>query len=221
LWYRLLNCGFQIAPGAGTDVFTNWRGINNIPGSARQYVQTGSTFTWDNWIRNYRAGRVFVTNGPLLSFDVNGQGAGSVIQAPTGDGYRVKLAIEFNSRVPVDSIELVQNGKVIEDARLPAGTNTHRLEKELTLHESAWFAARVAGPPVKGNIQGSRAHSGVVWVQLGGKPLVVREDVELMVRWINSLWMYLEERNNFGPAGNRQKARAYFERALAVYKAKL
>jgi hypothetical protein len=74
---------------------------------------------------------------------------------------------------------------------------------------------------VKGNIQGARAHSGAVSVQLGGKPVVVREDVELMVRWINSLWMYLEERNNFGPAGNRQKARAYFERALAVYKARL
>jgi hypothetical protein len=221
LWYRLLNCGFRIAPGAGTDVFTNWRGINNIPGSARQYVQTGSTFTWDNWITNYRAGRVFVTNGPLLSFDVNGQGPGSVIPAPAGDGYRVKLAVEFNSRLPVNSVELIQNGKVIEQANLPAGTNTHRIEKEVTLHESAWFAARVAGPPVKGNIQGARAHSGVVSVQLGGQPVVVREDVELMVRWLNSLWMYLEERNNFGPAGNRQKARAYFERALAVYKARL
>jgi hypothetical protein len=39
LWYRLLNSGFQIAPGAGTDVFTNWRGINRIPGGAREYVQ--------------------------------------------------------------------------------------------------------------------------------------------------------------------------------------
>jgi len=39
LWYRLLNCGFKIAPGAGTDVFTNWCGINQIPGGAREYVE--------------------------------------------------------------------------------------------------------------------------------------------------------------------------------------
>ena len=31
LWYRLLNSGFNIVPGAGTDVFTNWRGINRFP----------------------------------------------------------------------------------------------------------------------------------------------------------------------------------------------
>ena len=33
LWYRLLNSGFKISAGAGTDAFTNWRGINRIPGA--------------------------------------------------------------------------------------------------------------------------------------------------------------------------------------------
>ena len=32
LWYTLQNCGFRIAAGAGTDAFTNWRGINRVPG---------------------------------------------------------------------------------------------------------------------------------------------------------------------------------------------
>ncbi|MEX2261095.1 MAG: CehA/McbA family metallohydrolase [Bryobacteraceae bacterium] len=35
LWYKLLNNGFKVTAGAGTDAFTNWRGINRLPGSAR------------------------------------------------------------------------------------------------------------------------------------------------------------------------------------------
>jgi hypothetical protein len=73
LWYRLLNSGFRIVPGGGTDSFTNWRGINRLPGAARQYVDVGGAMNWDRWVERYRQGRTFVTNGPLVQFDVNGQ----------------------------------------------------------------------------------------------------------------------------------------------------
>ena len=89
LWYRLLNSGFHVAPGAGTDVFTNWRGINRIPGGARQYVDVGSQFTWSRWIDRFREGRNFVTNGPLLTFTANGQPVGSVLREN-----RVRLVAE-------------------------------------------------------------------------------------------------------------------------------
>ena len=48
-----------------------------------------------------------------------------------------------------------------------------------------------------------RAHSAPVYVHLNGKPVVVKEDVELMIRWLGRLWGYLEERNNFGSETNR------------------
>jgi hypothetical protein len=51
--------------------------------------------------------------------------------------------------------------------------------------------------------------------------VIVREDVELMVRWLNRLWASLEERNNFGPGNNRAQARAMLDRGLAHYRAKL
>ena len=40
LWYTLLNCGFRIAAGAGTDAFTNWRAINRPPGGSRQQARS-------------------------------------------------------------------------------------------------------------------------------------------------------------------------------------
>ncbi len=211
LWYRLLNAGFHIAPGAGTDVFTNWRGINRIPGGARQYVDVGSEFTWAKWIGRYRQGRAFVTNGPLLRFTVNGQGPGAVLRES-----HVRLVGEVMSRVPADQLELVQNGEVIATA---AG---NRIEKEVTLGASAWFAMRVTGRAARGyGNELPRAHSGPVYVELNGKPVLVREDVELMIRWLGRLWGYLEERNNFGPAPNRENARKLFARAVAHYEGKL
>jgi Tol biopolymer transport system component len=221
LWYRLLNSGFRIVPGAGTDVFTNWRGINRIPGGSRQYVETGSEFTWDRWVERYRAGRTFVTNGPLLAFDVNGQGMGSVIQASSAP-YRAKISAEVTSRVPVDRLELVRNGEVIESWGIPAGSNSYRAEKEVMVDRSAWFAVRVSGTAVRGYVNEiPRAHSGAVHVHVDGKPVLVKQDIALHIRWLNRLWAYLEERDNFGPGDNRVKARAMFDRGLAHYRDKL
>jgi hypothetical protein len=211
LWYRLLNSGFRIAPGAGTDVFTNWRGINRIPGGARQYVQVGPEFNWSRWIERYREGRAFVTNGPLLTFTANGQPPGSVLREN-----RVRLAAEVTSRVPVDTLELIQNGVVIESASGP------RVEKEVTLEQSAWFAVRVSGKPARGfGNDVPRAHSAPVYVNLAGKPVLIREDLELMIRWLGRFWANLEERNNFGPAPNRSNARKMFDQAVTHYEAKL
>lgn len=211
LWYRLLNAGFRISPGGGTDVFTNWRGINNTPGGSRQYVETGGAFGWGKWVERYREGRAFVTNGPLLQFTANGQLPGSVLREKT-----VRLVAEVTSRVPVDQVELIQNGVVIAAGAGP------RLEREVTVERSSWFAVRVSGPPTRGlGTQPSRAHSGAVYVHLNGKPVLVREDVELMIRWLGRLWGYLEERNNFGGEANRVAARKMFDEAVAHYQQKL
>lgn len=215
LWYRLLNAGFHIQPGAGTDVFTNWRGINRIPGAARQYVQVGSVFTWDKWVERYRAGNVFVTNGPLLTFSVNGQGMGSVLK-PTGSSLKVRLEAEVATQVPVDRIEFLANGNVVASFG-----NERRVEHEITIDRSTWFAVRVSGSAGRGYVLDvPRAHSAPVWVEFG-KPVLVREDVQLMIAWLNRIWAYLEERDNFGSAENRLKARAMFDQGIAHYRAKL
>ncbi|MGH9718747.1 MAG: CehA/McbA family metallohydrolase [Bryobacteraceae bacterium] len=219
LWYRLLNCGFRISPGAGTDVFTNWRGINRIPGHSRQYVDVGSNFTWDRWVDAYRQGRVFVTNGPLLTFTANGQPMGSVVPAPAGGPYHVKLSAEVHSQAPVETLEFIRNGEVVDTQRVPEGPGPHRFEKDVPIDGSSWFAARVTGRPARGiPNEPARAHTAPVYVHLGSKPVLVREDADLMIRWIHALWAYLEERNNFGPAGNRVQARALFDQALAHYR---
>jgi hypothetical protein len=222
LWYRFLNCGFRITPGAGTDVFTNYRGVNSIPGGARQYVEVGSAMNWDRWIERLREGRDFVTTGPLLAFTVNGEPVGAVLKPPAGQPYRAKLVADVTSRVPFDTVELVQNGQVIARKEM-APTGSFRLEQEVMVEKSCWFAARVSGKPARGVVGNGvpRAHSGAIYVNAGGEPVLIREDVELMIRWCDRLWALLEARNNFGPGDNRERARKMIGQARQHYVEKL
>jgi Tol biopolymer transport system component len=217
MWYRLLNCGFKVLPGAGTDVFTNWRGINNIPGGSRQYVEVGAAMSWDRWLARYREGRVFVTNGPLVSFSINGQQPGSEIRVPAGQPWSARLTAEFSAQVPLEAVEIIQNGKVIERRE-----GTLRVEKDITVDRSSWFAVRARGKPARGIVGGvPRAHSNAIFVRVGDRGVLVREDVELMIRWIERFWNILEERNNLGPGENRARARKMVDEALAHYRGKL
>ncbi len=222
MWYALLNAGFRILPGAGTDVFTNWRGINNIPGGSREYVEAGPAFSWDRWLARYREGRVFVTNGPLISFQVNGQPMGAEIRVPEGQTVQSRLSAEVTAQMPLDTVEFVENGKVIASAQTDGSTRPVRLEKEVVVDRSSWFAVRAAGKPARGVVGFvPRAHSGAIWVRVGDRPVLVRDDVEMMLRWLERFWNNLEERNNFGPGDNRARARRMLDQALAHYRAKL
>jgi len=223
MWYTLLNAGLRIAPGAGTDTFTNWRGINRIPGGARQYVHVGSKTDWARWIERYREGRAFVTNGPLIEFTVNGQDMGEVIQASADGPYRARIAAEITSRVPLARIELVANGRVIETREVSPSEQTVRVVTEAQVTRSTWFAVRVVGRPSRGTTDDHvpRAHSGPVYVHIGGQPVMMKRDLEVLVRWVDRLWLYLEERDNFGPGDNRRRAKEMIDKARAHYAEKL
>src|ERR1051325_1849641 len=101
-------------------------------------------------IERLREGRDFVTNGPLLTFTVNGKPMGSVIDVAAGQPFRARLEAEIVSRVPVDKVEVIQNGRVIAPRELAPQTAPFRLREEVEVGESSWFAVRVSGPPARG-----------------------------------------------------------------------
>jgi Tol biopolymer transport system component len=222
LWYAFLNCGFRIAPGAGTDTFTNRRGIYQIPGGVREYVETGPAMNWDRWMEAYRQGRDFVTNGPLLTFTVNGSPMGAEIQAPSGQPYQARLEAEIVSRAPVDVVEFIRNGEAIARRELKPPTRSARFEHTVSASGSCWFAVRASGPEARGLLgRFPMAHSGVVYVNTGGRPTLVKTDIELMLRWIDRLWALLDERDNFGGERNREQARRMIEQARRHFEKKL
>ena len=127
IYYHLLNGGIRIPPSAGaaSGVLPNPVGYNRV------YVRLDGEPTMAKWLAGVKAGRLFVSNGPLLRVKVNSQLPGHVFKSDAGS---LDLTIEgqLDSRDPIDRGELVRNGRA-EEIKLPA---------KMTLNESGWFLVR-------------------------------------------------------------------------------
>jgi hypothetical protein len=217
LWYRLLNCGFRLAISAGTDSFTNVAD-HYTPGGGRVYVHTAMPMQYGQWIQDYKRGRSFASNGPMIFFTVNGEEPGAEIRLPAGpQKVRVKATVE--TREPVDTVDIVVNGKAVV-SRAAAGKQTITIDEEIPLERSAWIAARATGPwsrLILNDLQ-TWAHTSPVYVYLGQQKIRSREDAQFWVAWIEQLIARVNERGRFATPERKKEVVAQFERALDVYR---
>jgi hypothetical protein len=222
LWYRLLNCGFKLPASAGTDAALNFTDTF-VPGGSRVYVQVGSEFRYDTWIEGYRAGRSFATNGPLLNFKVNDKDPGSEIQLPLGQSTAtVNIFAKAVSIAPMDRLEVVVNGKVVETAIAAEGERSLLISRNIGLSESSWVAVRVLGPSNRLVVNQSRlfAHSSPVYCYVRGKPIASKSDAIFFVNWINELIRKVEMKGTFSNIEHKDEVIALFRTAQRVYEQK-
>ena len=76
IWYRLLNLGFRLPAGAGTDAMANYASLRGPIGLVRVFLETNGERTPKALIAALKSGRTFVSNGPLLGLEVDGQTPG-------------------------------------------------------------------------------------------------------------------------------------------------
>jgi len=217
LWYRLLNCGFRLPASAGTDCFLN-RVVSRLPGSDRCYVRIDGDLTYAKWIDGLRAGRSFVTNGPMLEIIVNGehrQGDTIQLKAPG----KVKVVAKAWCNVPLRRVEIVQNGKVAATQAIAEKSSPESVwQTEIDVERSGWIAVRTSGPAHPDNPGGEAfAHTSPVYVEVAGKPAQTREDAEFFLKWIDRLDLALRERNRFLTPADKAHAAAQMDAARAVY----
>ncbi|MCS6975995.1 MAG: CehA/McbA family metallohydrolase [Gemmatales bacterium] len=138
-WYRLLNRGLRVALVGGSGKRSN----RTVLGQPRTYARLapGEPFSYGAWIEAVRAGRTFVTRGPLLRFEVDDGGltssaqAGKRMMSVQGDVLRAHVSLWIPEGT--QRMELVHNGEVVADA---AGDQI--LERELVFDSPGWLAAR-------------------------------------------------------------------------------
>jgi hypothetical protein len=215
LWYRLLNCGFRVPATAGTDVFLN-RVVSNLPGGDRVYVRLDGPLSYPGWIDGLKAGRSFVTSGPMLTFTADGREPGAVLKVAQRPKVRVKAAAR--SRFPLARAELVHNGKVIATAKLADDGRAATLDQEVTLDGGGWLAFRASGPGTLDTATpGLNAHTNPVYVEAGGVVRRSAEEARRFLRWIDQFEVLLRRRNRFPTAKLRKEAQEQLEAARLVY----
>jgi hypothetical protein len=199
-WYNFLNCGFRLPLVGSANKHDNTRALGQVRTYAR--LREGEEFNYGNWIEAVRAGRTFVTNGPLLSFEVNGRQPGDVLSLPAGAAHISVRARAKNLR-PIERIEIVVNGKVAAVSKNTGDSLEAAVEVDVPLPGSAWVAARCRvplAPAEQGRFRFVGAHSAPVYVDVEGQlfrpdPAIVKFLIEALDWWID--WLHWEKNNEY------------------------
>jgi hypothetical protein len=138
-WYDLLSCGVRVPLVGGSGKASN----SQLLGEPRTYarLQPGDAFSYKTWIEAVRAGRTFITNGPLLSFTVNGQEAGSVIDVPHTEQI-VHVHATGRALDHFTHLEIIWNGRVVGTVPATGTPSVAVFEQAVSVSESGWLAVR-------------------------------------------------------------------------------
>ena len=190
VWYRLLNLGFRIPAGAGTDATTNYAapirgnaGFDKVYAPASRDAVQGINL--DSWMDSLKNGRTFATNGPLINFTLNGEMVGSELKLEKPH-QEVAFTARLRSIVPVDQLDVVCNGKVVQDVRLEGTRDTADVKGAISIAESGWCLLRAwsekAVYPVLDNY--AYATTSPVYVTVAGAKPRSPEDAKYFAAWI-------------------------------------
>ena len=215
VYYHVLNCGLRIPPAAGSG-----SGVNDNPvGTNRVYVYGGNVFSHDAWWDGLKAGRVFVTNGPLLRPMVEGQPPGHVFKLAAGDSLTLEIGLNLATSVPVEYLQIVKNGTAEAEVRLADWKDRKGRLPPLNFIDSGWFLVRAVTSNAK---VFQFASSGPYYVEKGGRPRVSRASVRFFLDWIDAAESRLRGKADLDAAkrdsllAEQESARKFFEKLLAT-----
>lgn len=187
VWYRLLNLGYRIPAGAGTDATANYAApIRGMLGFNRVYTWVPAwPSTLETWTDGLKRGRTFATNGPLINFTLDGEIVGSELKLDTP-----QVAVPFSARlrsiVPVDHLDIVCNGKIVKELLSDPAHDWAEVKGTLPVMETGWCLLRAwsdkAHYPVMDNY--AYATTSPIYIDVAGKKHRSPEDAKYFSAWI-------------------------------------
>jgi hypothetical protein len=172
LYHQFLNLGNRYPATAGSASGV----LQAPPGYNRVYVHAPEGLSVESFYSALRAGRSFATNGPILTFKVDGKTPGDTLEVQSGG--KLQVTVEAQAREPIDRIEVVANGRVIADS---VGA---RLEAEIDPRNYTWLAARCT---VKVDWTIRLAHTSPIYLKGKNQSWDATEDKSYFVKWIDDL----------------------------------
>jgi TolB protein len=194
LWYRLLNLGIPITPAAGSDTMHNLYRTMAI-GSTRVYAKPDGSFNFAGYLDAVRRGRSFVTNGPLITFNVANAEPGAVVSAAPGG--QVEWVLNVSSPVPFERIEILVNGHVVHGAEGLSAAGQRTWRGRIAVPRGGWIAARVHGGSSRWPVMDSYpfAHTAPIWFGRVGstEAEAARRSAQDLLRWMDVADRTLEQ----------------------------
>lgn len=205
-YYRYLNCGYRLPLVGGTDKMSS-----DVPvGLYRTYAHIpDEEFSYAAWCRAVRAGRTFLSAGPMLSFSVGGAQLGDTLTLPAGGG-TLEIEALATSIFPIHTLEIVQGGRVIAATTEPQGARRLTLRATVKIEANTWLAARCGGPRYYEMARfrdcwqrGMFAHTSPIYVAVGGDwALFDQQAARYMLTLIEGSLAYIRNTAAHEPPGS-------------------
>lgn len=186
-FYRYLDVGMDVPFSTGTDWF--------IYDFAQVFVKASKGVSTKNWLKALREGRSFITNGPLLTFEMYEGEIGQMNRREIGDrlnlepGQSIRISGTAVGRGDFGRLELIHNGIVRHsvEARRTGNQFKAALAFAQDISEPGWFALRTSAQkdanvtvpsptPIRGsggnvNEMGEAlfSHTSPIYVDVAGK----------------------------------------------------
>jgi TolB protein len=220
VWYKLLNLGFRLPAGGGTDATTNYAApIRGQVGFDRVYVWIP---VWpvsiETWLQELKQGRSFATNGPLVEFTLGGEMVGEELRFDTAQT-AVPFTAKLRSFVPVDHLEVVCNGKVAQDIKLEGARDSAEASGTIRLNQSGWCVLRAWSEKAEYPVMDKYAYATTspVYVNIGGKQAYAKEDADYFKAWIDRTMEITEQYPDWNSAEEKAGVMKRLGEARAVY----
>jgi hypothetical protein len=218
VWYRLLNLGFRVAAGAGTDAMANYASLRGPVGLTRVFLDTGDRRTPEAVRDAIKAGRSFVSNSPLVGLELGGERPGGTLSrsAPGAVGFRVAL----RSPVPVDHLELVYNGRVVRTFALTGERRSFDAEGDLTVDASGWLVLRAWNDAAHPEVLDlyPYATTSPIWLELPSQQPPAPGDAGYFVEWLERVITAAAARDDFNNDEERNATLEYLRSAQQRYR---
>ncbi len=203
-FYRYLNLGMRVPFSTGTDWF--------IYDFSRVYVGAPGPSTSRQWLAALRAGKSFITNGPLLEFEANAARSGEMIAADVPTNLAVRG--HATGRSDFSGIELVHNGAVV--AAAPSHQSGQHfvadLRTSIAVDGPGWLALRVPEDAGTNILEKPIfAHTSPIYVRFGGRSVFRPDIAQQLVTEMERATVTIQARGAFASPSDR-------ERVLDVYR---
>ena len=220
-WYRFLDLGYRLPIVAGTDKMSA-----EVPvGAVRTYghLLTDDALTFEAWAAAVRAGRTFVTSGPILELAVEGHEPGDVIRLRSAG--RLEVALRARATQPViTDLELVVNGRVVAATGSAVGSTELALHETVEITAGSWIAARSrSGNEIQSAFTTSMAaHTSPVYVEVQDRPLVPSgSDVDVVEQIIAGARAWVAELAAVADSDERARMLRFFDASLETFQRRM
>jgi hypothetical protein len=223
-YYRYLNNGYRLPLVGGTDKMSSQVPVGLYRTYA--YVPADQEFNYETWTAAVRAGRTFLSGGPLLRLSVDGARIGDELRLARGGG-EVEVEASADSIFPIHSLQIVERGKVVASTENDHGARHLTVRTRLRISQTSWIAARCGGPGYGFDAithhdewrRGIFAHTSPIYIACGEEWRMFDERVaQYMLTLIDGGLAYMRSRAPYDRPGTATHAHgeddheAYLER---------